>query len=185
MGTPSRHVVIVALATLGLTCVGPTVSAAQDSPASALGLHKSTIRTVSPVLRKLVGDASERSQTFRELVAAIDATDGLVYLTVGTCGRLRACLLHRMSVAGPHRVLNIIVDAQHHDLTLTAAIGHELKHALEVLGDARLRTDLDIFSFYKMHGVEVKGVIETRAAIAAGEAVRDEVSRSMATASAR
>ena len=64
MGTPSRHVVIVALATLGLTCVGPTVSAAQDSPASALGLHKSTIRTVSPILRKLVGDASERSQTF-------------------------------------------------------------------------------------------------------------------------
>ena len=77
-------------------------------------------------------------------------------------------------------MLNIIVDAQHHHLALTSAMGHELQHALEVLGDARIRTDLDIFAFYKMHGLEVRGVIETRAAIAAGDAVRDEVHRSMA-----
>ena len=179
MGTLSRHVVTGALATLGVTCVAPTVSA-QGSPASALGLHKSRVRTDSPVLRTLIRNASERSQTFRALVAAIDATDGLVYLRVGTCGRVRACLLHRLTVAGPHRVLNVIVDAQHHDLALTAAIGHELQHALEVLGDARNRTDLDIFAFYKIHGFEVRGVIETRAAIAAGEAVREEVRRSMA-----
>jgi hypothetical protein len=83
MGTPSRQIVIGALATLGLTCVGPIVSA-HGSPASALGLHGSRIRTDSPVLRTLVRDASERSQTFRELVAAIDATNGLVYIRVGT-----------------------------------------------------------------------------------------------------
>jgi hypothetical protein len=89
MGTLSRHLVTAALATLGLTCVGPTASA-QGAPASAPGLHKSRIRTESPVLRTLIRDASERSPTFRALVAAIDATDGLVYLKVGTCGRVRA-----------------------------------------------------------------------------------------------
>jgi hypothetical protein len=118
-------------------------------------------------------------------VAAIEATDGIVYFRVGTCGRLRACLVHQISVAGTHRVLNIIVDAQHHDLSLMGAIGHELQHALEVLGDARIRTDAALFAFYKLHGLEVKGVIETRTAIAAGDAVRDEIRRSIATAPTR
>ena len=83
MGTISRQVVIGAFAALGLTYAGLTVSA-HGSPTSALGLHGSRIRMDNPVLRTLVRDASERSQTFRELVAAIDATDGLVYIRVGT-----------------------------------------------------------------------------------------------------
>jgi hypothetical protein len=126
----------------------------------------------------LIHAASERSETFRRLVAAIDASDGLVYVSVGTCGSPRACLLHRVALAGPSRVLNIVVDVERHDVALTAAIGHELQHALEVLGDTRVRTDVDIFAFYTMHGVKLNGVIETHAAIAAGNAVRDEVHRS-------
>jgi hypothetical protein len=185
MGTTSLQAVIGALAALGLTCVGPIASAAQGLPATALGLDGSGIRTDSPVLGTLIRDASERSQTFRALVAAIEATDGLVYLRVGTCGRLRACLLHQISVAGPHRVLSIIVDAQHHDLSLMGAIGHELQHALEVLGDPRIRTDAALFAFYRLHGLKMKGVIETRAAIAVGDAVRDEIRRSIATAPVR
>jgi hypothetical protein len=180
MGTTSRQVVIGTLAVLGLT-VGAT-QPAQGSPPSAFGLPGSGVRTDSPVLETLIRDASERSQTFRALVVAIEATDGIVYLRVGTCGRLRACLLHQISVAGPHRVLSILVDAQHHDLSLMGAIGHELQHALEVLGDVGIRTDVALFAFYKLHGFRVKGVIETRAAIAAGDAVRDEIRRSMAAA---
>jgi hypothetical protein len=118
-------------------------------------------------------------------VAAIEATDGIVYFRVGRCGRLRACLVHQISAAGPHRVLSIIVDAQHPDLSLMGAIGHELQHALEVLGDARIRTDEALFAFYKLHGVKLKGVFETREAVAAGDAVRDEVRRSIAKAPAR
>ena len=183
MGTTSRHAIIGALATLGLT-VGSTLPA-QSSPAPAFSLPGSGIRTGSPVLKTLIRDASERSQTFRGLVAAIEATDGLVYLRVGKCGRLRACFLHQITVAGPYRVLNIIVDAQHHDLSLMGAIGHELQHALEVLGDAQIRTDVALFAFYRLHGLKMKGVIETRAAIAAGDAVRDEIRRSMAATPAR
>ena len=183
MGTTSRQVVIGALATLRLT-VGSTVPA-QSSPAPAFGLPGSGIRTDSPVLDTLIGEASERSQTFRTLVAAIEATDGIVYLRVGTCGRLRACLLHQISVAGPLRVLTILVDAQHSDPSLMGAVGHELQHAREVLSDARIRTRGAILAFYKRYGTEIKGVIETRAAIAAGDAVRDEIRRSIATAPAR
>jgi hypothetical protein len=132
MGTTYGQVVIGALATLGLTCVGSTVFA-QGGPASPLGLHGSRIRTDSPVLRTLVRDASKRSQTFRELVAAIDASDGIVYVRVGACGRLRACLLHRVGCAGRYRVLTILVDLKRPDVNLMGALGHELRHAVEVL----------------------------------------------------
>jgi hypothetical protein len=180
MGTTSRQVVIGAFAVLGFT-VGAT-QPAQGSPPSVFGLPGSGIRTDSPVLETLIRDASERSQTFRALVVAIEATDGIVYLRVGTCGRLRACLLHQISLAGPHRVMSILVEAQHHDLSLMGAIGHELQHALEVLGDVQIRTDAALFAFYRFHGLKMKGVIETRAAIAAGDAVRDEIRRSIAAA---
>lgn len=136
------------------------------------------VRAHDPVIGTLVRDVSERSQTFRALVAALNATNGLVYISAGRCGRLRACLLHRVAIAGPHRVLNIVVDLERPDLDLTAAIAHELQHALEVLGDPRITSDLDIFAFYRLHGIEVKGVIETRAAIEAGDDVRRELESS-------
>jgi hypothetical protein len=184
MGTPSRHVVIGALATLGLTSVGPAVSA-QGNPASAPGLLGSRIRTDAAVLRTLIRDASERSETFRELVATIDASDGIVYVRVGSCGRLRACLLHRVGLAGRYRVLTILVDLQHPDATLMGAIGHELRHAVEVLSDPRITSDAAVLAFYRRHGVRMRGVLETRVAIDTGDAVRNEVRRSMNTASAR
>lgn len=176
MGTVSRQVVIGALVALGLACVAETASA-QNSAASAPGPRGSRIRTHSAIVRALIYEASERPGTFRALVAAIEASDGLVYLNVGTCGRVRACLLHQMMVSGPHRVLNIIVDVRRDDLGLAAAIGHELQHAVEVLSDTRIRTDVDIFAFYTLHGLEMRGVMETRAAVALGDAVRDEVRR--------
>jgi hypothetical protein len=176
MGTPSLHVVIGALAALGLTCVGPT---AEGNPASALALHGSRIRTDSPVLGTLIRDASERSQTFRELVAAIDASDGIVYVRVGSCGRLRACLLHRVGFAGPYRVLTILVDPQRPDVTLMGAIGHELRHAVEVLSDPAITNDAAVLAFYRRYGVRMRGVLETRAAIDAGDAVRNELGRAL------
>jgi hypothetical protein len=176
MGTTSHQAAIGVLAGLAFACFGQ-IASAQDSPASGWGRHGSRIRTDSAIVGAVVHDALERSETLRALVAAIEATDGLVYLNVGTCGRLRACLLHRVTLAGPSRVLHLVVNVRRHDLTLAAPIAHELQHALEVLGDARIRSDAALFAFYKIHGLKVKGVLETRAAIAAGDAVRQEVKR--------
>jgi hypothetical protein len=178
MGTPSLHVVIGALATLWLTSVAPAVYA-EGNPASALGLHGSRIRTDSPVLRTLIRDASERSQTFRELASAIDAGDGIVYVRVGSCGRLRACLLHRVGFAGPYRVLTILVDLKRPDVTLVGAIGHELRHAVEVLSDPAITSDAAVLAFYRRYGVRMRGVLETRVAIDTGDAVRNELRRTL------
>jgi hypothetical protein len=176
MGTTSRLVAIGALAAIGLSCVAVTASA-QSSHASALGLGGSRIRTDSPVLRTLIRDASERSETFRQLVAAIDASDGVVYVRVGSCGRLRACLLHRVSFAGRYRVLTILVDLQRPDVSLMGAIGHELRHAVEVLNDPAITSDAAVLAFYRRYGVRMRGVLETRVAIETGDAVRNELRR--------
>lgn len=152
---------------------------AQRNTTPTPGLPGSRIRTDSPILKTLIHDASERSQTFRALVAAIDATDGLVYLSVGTCGRLRACLLHRVTLAGEYRVLNILVDLRPPSTDPTPAIGHELQHILEVLGDSTITTDAGIVAFYRFHARRIRGVLETDAAIRVGDAVRAELRRAI------
>ena len=101
---------------------------AQRNTTPTPGLPGQRIRTESPILKSLIRDASERSQTFRALVDAIDATDGLVYLGVGRCGRLRACLLHRVTLAGEYRVLTILVNLRPPSTDPTPAIGHEFQH---------------------------------------------------------
>lgn len=152
---------------------------AQGNTTPTPGLPGSRIRTDSPILRTLIRDASERSQTFRALVAAIDATDGLVYLSVGTCGRLRACLLHRVTVAGEYRVLNILVNLRPPSTDPTPAIGHEFQHVLEVLSDSTITTDVGIVAFYRFHARKIRGVLETDAAIRVGDAVRAELRRTI------
>ena len=142
-------------------------------------LPGSRIRTDSPILGTLIHDASERSQTFCELSAAIDASDGIVYVRVGSCGRLRACLLHRVGFAGPYRVVTILVDVQRPDVTLMGAIGHELRHAVEVLSDPAIRSDAAVLAFYRRYGVRMRGVLETRVAIDTGDAVRNELRRTL------
>jgi hypothetical protein len=193
MGTRSRLVAIGTLAAIGLVWAeqGALASQAESGLAAGAGgvkrpvATRSQIRTASEILATLIREGSERSQTFRALVAAIEATDGLVYLTAGRCGRLRACFLHQITAAGPDRVLNIVVNAQNDDLRFIAPIAHELQHALEVLGDSRITTDTAIKAFYMRNGFETRGVIETRAAVAAGDAVRNEVRRSLRAAQAR
>jgi hypothetical protein len=152
---------------------------AQRNTTPTPGLPGLRIRTDSPILRTLIRDASERSQTFRALVAAIDATDGLVYLSVGTCGRLRACLLHRVTLAGEYRVLNILVNLRPLSTDPTPAIGHELQHVLEVLSDSTITTDEGIVAFYRFHARRIRGVLETDAAIRVGDAVRAELRRTI------
>jgi hypothetical protein len=171
MGKTARWVLIGALAVLGFASSGRS-ALAQDT-ASAPERHASKVRTDNPIIRILIHEASVQSETFRKLVAAID---GLVYVSAGTCGRLRACLLHQVALPcleHPRRCATRGPGASgpHHA---------RIAHTLEVLGDARIMTGVDIFAFYRLQSLEMRGVMETAAAIAAGDAVRDEVRRSRA-----
>jgi hypothetical protein len=130
----------------------------------------------NPAIARLLDEGTTRSATFRRLVETIDATDGLVYVQEGRCGHnVRACLALSVQVAGPNRILRIVVDTRRDHDELIAAIGHELQHAVEVLSDPHVRNDPTIYFFFDRIGPTARERFETRAAIRAGTAVLAEL----------
>src|SRR5688572_26715975 len=87
-----------------LVTLVPTAATAQSTET------KSRVRSQDPLIAHLIADALTLSATFRELVTAIDGTNGIVYVESGRCGRgARACLVLDMQVAGPNRILRILI----------------------------------------------------------------------------
>jgi hypothetical protein len=119
------------------------------------------------------------------LLAAIERTDGLVYLSEGSCmPRVKACLLMQLDQAGPNRMLRIRMTPGRPDNEAIIAVGHELQHAMEVLGDSRVRTTRDMFILYLRIGLRTPSSVmqfkphfrfETTAAIQTSDAIRDEL----------
>lgn len=139
----------------------------------------SRVRAGNPAIVALMEQASHRSATFSNLVEIINTTNGKVYVEEGTCGHgVRACLVLKVTVAGSHRFLRILVDTQKSDWDLMGSIGHELRHAVEVLSEPGL-SDGAIRFFYKRTSSSTRDAFafETAAAIDTGEAVRAEVRR--------
>jgi hypothetical protein len=134
------------------------------------------VRTSHAYLRAMIAETAVRSPTFRGLVAAIEATDGIVYVEHGACKPgIRACLALDLTPAANFRILRVIVDARQPDWDVMAAIGHELRHALEVL-ENRIVDNAGMYLFYAEKQDAKDRPFETRAAIDAGNAVRREVS---------
>ena len=135
------------------------------------------VRSSSAVLAALIALATEQSATFRGLIEAINASDGIVYVEVGECGHyVRSCLVG-VSAAGRFRVLWIETDTDRSNLDLAASIGHELQHAVEILRDSNVRSSAGMYSYYSRFGRRARGpsAFETTAAIDAGNAVRQEI----------
>jgi hypothetical protein len=134
--------------------------------------------TGDPQIAGLIAEAITRSATIRRLAALIDASDGIVYIERGACRHsVRACLSHSLVVAGPHRIIRVVVDTRRDREELIGALGHELQHALEVLGQPRLRTTSAVLFFYQHEGFEIDGRFETQAALDTGDAVLNELAK--------
>lgn len=124
----------------------------------------------------LLQEGTLRSATFQRLVARIDASDGLVYVEHGQCHhQVRACLALTVRVAGPSRMLRIVVDTRRDHDELLAAIGHELQHAIEALGDSHVTDDMTIYNFFRRIAPTDKGRFETEEAIEIGLNVMSEL----------
>jgi hypothetical protein len=61
-----------------------------------------------------------------------------------------------------------------------ASIGHELRHAVEVLSNRTIKSGRAMYSLYFEKCHRCGGAIETHEAIRAGIAVRDELQKSAA-----
>jgi hypothetical protein len=60
-----------------------------------------------------------------------------------------------------------------------ALLGHELRHALEVLAEPSVRTGAGMFNLYRRNGAAQRETFETKAAIVASDAVYRELKRSL------
>lgn len=133
------------------------------------------VRAPSDEIAAVIRDGSARSKTFRDLVAKIETTDGLIYVENGKCGHsVHACLLLSVKVAGPNRLLRIKVDTRQKDCELIEAVGHELQHAIELLSDPHVRDMHQAYSLFGRLGPTGSERFETPEALHIGEQVGQE-----------
>jgi hypothetical protein len=171
--TGTRRNLLVALMMTELAGVGRLGVATSGQAVSV------RIRAGNAAIATLIQHASERSHTFRGLEETISASDGIVYIEPGTCGRdMRACFVN-VTMAGSNRILWLMVDVRGVDCDLMGLIGHELQHAVEVLGDPSITSGTEMYFFYRENPDGRSGgpAFETDAAIKADETVRAEVRR--------
>ena len=151
-----------------------------ESPAVTAVADQGTmprVRSSNPSFVALIAHASEQSATFRGLIETINGSDGIVYVEAGECGHEVTSCVVGVTAAGDYRMVWIKVDEDKSECDLIASIGHELRHATEILNDSDVRSSNEMFLFYLRNARPAAGPIsfETRAAIDAGVAVRYEI----------
>ena len=93
----TRHLMVGLMMTVLVGAGQPAFAEGAETPAV------NHVRSSSLAITALIQQASERSQTFRGLVATINASDGIVYVEEGACGHsVRACFV-TVTMAGPSR----------------------------------------------------------------------------------
>ena len=124
------------------------------------------LRGSDPAIAAAIEQTLERSPTFRQLMAAVNRTDGIVYVHYGACGRnVRACLLLAVTQAGPHRILHIRVDHRRKGHDLMVVIGHELSHAVELLNVPTVIDATTAQNYYRRNAAIERYSFETEEAI--------------------
>jgi len=161
----------------------PRVRANSDALIAALRRPASSaVRSSNDMIVALLLDGVRDSSTFSHLIQTIEQTDGIVYIEPGTCHRgsdkLRACLVNEIIAAGGRRYLRILVDIRKDPVELTGSIGHELKHAVEILSDRSVTTSARLLALYQNEERNPARSYETTAAIDAGSSVVAEISAS-------
>lgn len=174
---PSRWIRVCAFRTLLLIAI--TAVTIRTTTAHAAGSIGEQVRSTDAVIRALIAEAASLSRTFRRLVETIEGTDGIVYVESGACGHgVRACLTMTVTPAGNYRILRILLDMRQKPRELMGSIGHELRHAIEVLENRALVDTATVYLFYAQGSRSDGQPFETRAAIDAGFAVRNEIESS-------
>ena len=137
------------------------------------------VRSTTPAIASALSEAASRSATFRELVRVIEGTDGIVYVEPGECRHgVRACLSLQVVRAGAYRILRILVAGGYDVMELMATIGHELRHAIELLTEPAVTTTAAAYNYYLREAPTAQSAFETTAAIETGIVVFKELARS-------
>ena len=158
----------------GLMVIGTTGSAIACS--ATLPDH---LRVLDCGLATALQSGAARSAVLHDLLERVQRADGLIYVTppppTGAATRLLGGFSHDVSVAGRYRVLLVFVSDKPSD-QVVATVGHELRHALEVLELSNARTEAEVEALYDRIGWRTSGrTVETQAALDAGHAIEREL----------
>ena len=158
---------------LAVVAPSPAVTAA-----NLLAADNRRIRGATPQVTKVIRGGVERSRTFATLVNDIHRTDVIVYveatlsLPTDVAGRILFA-----GTAGAQRYLRVQVRATLLRDQMIAVIAHELRHALEVAGEASVIDEKALAEFYKRIGdsTHAAGGYDTEAARVSQRIVRNEL----------
>lgn len=157
------------------------LAAAPMATAADLSSAVMQVRTNEPDLAVLIAEALQRSPSFRLLVERLNASDVIVYvrssrdLPRGVDGHLTV-----MGVAGGRRYVVVSLDWGRSRLRLTATLGHELQHAVEIAERQDIVDHSTMVQAYETFGAEgawrPKGrSFDTPAAIRTGDRIWKEM----------
>ncbi len=109
------------------------------------------VRSEQPELRALIDAGIRRSNTLAALVAALNASDVIVFIEarMKMPARVHGYLAHTVITIGDLRGLRIAVSSLLYPDYCLSVIAHELYHALEVAEAADVRSDAAITKFYE------------------------------------
>jgi hypothetical protein len=168
-------VTTVMLLTCGAT--GTRTHQAVTGTARSDEVQRPRVRILTPQIACGLQEGISRSPTFRRLVDAIDASDGIVYVEYGKCrSGSRSCLMGSITVAGSSRILRVRIQRTQLEDKLVMSLGHELQHAIEVLGEPWVTTAAEMRFLFREIGVQYGGMFETYEAIRVADAIRRELS---------
>jgi hypothetical protein len=163
---------------LGPAAVRPAAHDASVPYGALLNEPLRRVRTVDARVTSLIEEGVRRSVTFADLVAAVNASDVIVYIQ--RVNRLAPTIAGQLVIVPvPHaqRYLRVqILDNLSPDETI-ALIGHELRHALEVAAAPDVRDQKGLIALYRRIG-EPGGQVhsfDTRGAQNSGRRVRMEL----------
>ena len=171
--SPARFGSTIAATGVGLVSLHAAGAAPQDREGPPPRLRSGDARLVA-----LIARGARESQTFRSLMAAIEATDGIVYVEPGVCPRgVRACLRMSVQVSLSNRLLQITIDKRNDksDVELIGSMGHELQHAIEGLSERAVTNGDRLYNFFRRYAPTDGGRFETVAAVNTGDAIRNEL----------
>jgi hypothetical protein len=135
------------------------------------------IRPLSHAAEDLFYDGVTRSQVIYSLVAQLQASDEVIYLsyTFPASSETPRARTQLLSSAGGVRFLTIQINAGVEPNERLPLLAHELQHALEIAGARDVRTDADMKRLYQRIGLRVGvGLYETAAARDVERRVRQE-----------
>jgi hypothetical protein len=143
----------------------------------------SHVRPLDPSIGAALEDGIRRSRTLKDLVERVEGLDGLVYMFGGPYRRrlqglvFRGGMSHAVTVADRYRIIKVTIASGHGDQTI-ATMGHELRHAIEVLESPEAVDLRSVDQLYERIGFRAgPGVYETDAAASAGSKIHDDLAR--------